>query len=119
VRSEQRQQQVIRVATDRDRLTIIVANDPAATHHRLQYAINRNRASPPPRAVGGDFFGLVPGGGERRIRPSELVNTIPASAGDSATAAVTLPVSARAFRNRSCRALVSFILFIGRVTALR
>jgi len=62
---EQSQEQMIRVSADRDRLTVIVANEFACTDERFGDAFNgpRRRASAF-EPIGGDILCFLPGGGE-------------------------------------------------------
>src|SRR5258708_1564039 len=81
-RFEQSQEQMIRVSADRDRLTVIVANEIACTHERFGDAFNgaptRLRFEP----IGGDILCFLPGAGELWVCLPEFVDTSSATAGD-------------------------------------
>src|SRR5712671_2648924 len=81
-RFEQSQEQMIRVSADRDRLTVIVANEFACTDERFGDAFNgaptRLRFEP----IGGDILCFLPGAGELWVCLPEFVDTSSATAGD-------------------------------------
>jgi hypothetical protein len=65
---EQRQEQIIRVAADRDGLTVIVANELASADERLRDAFYRAPARLLLKPVSGDFLGLFPRCRKDRVR---------------------------------------------------
>jgi hypothetical protein len=74
---------MVRKTPDRYRLTVIVANELAGADERFCDAFDGAPTRLVLKPVGGDLFGFVPSGGKRRVCLSELVDTSPASAGDS------------------------------------
>jgi hypothetical protein len=62
-------------------LTFAVANDLATADEQFGHTLHGAPSRLILKPVGGDFLGLVPGSGKRRVRVSELVDTAPAGAG--------------------------------------
>ena len=81
-RLEQRQQQIVGIAPDSERLPVIVAHDLAAVDERLGHAVNGTPPGFGLQRVGGLFFGLVPGCGEVGILLAHLIDPRPGDAGD-------------------------------------
>jgi len=64
-------------------LTVIIANELASADDRFWDALYRASTRLVFKPVGGDFLGVLPCAGERRICLSELLNAGPTGAGDS------------------------------------
>jgi hypothetical protein len=110
-RLQKREQQIVRIASDRKRLPVIVAHDLAAANERFWHALNRSPPGFRLERIGGVFFSLPHADAKdvSRLRSSSTrVRLVPAIS----TATLTIPVSARAFRNRFWRSRVSLSFFI-------
>src|SRR5882724_194984 len=83
VRLEQRQEQIIGVAPDHERLTVIVADEFPSTDEQFGHALYGAPTGLVLKSVGGYFLSLLPGAGESLVCLPELVDTRPASAGHS------------------------------------
>ena len=81
-RFEQSQEQMIRVSADRDRLTVIVANEFARTDEGFGDAFHGAPTRLVFKPISGYFLCLLPGAGELRVCLPEFVNTSSAAASD-------------------------------------